>query len=406
MNVLRSAAACLLLGTVEPLAAEGLIDRLDEALTVSAFNGDMRARLSGTLDLEGYYFPRTPPGLIHADADGALFNPRLTLFLDTQLGPHVYAFAQARADRGFDPGDGDLEVRLDEYAIRLTPWEDGRFNLQIGQFATVGGGWITRHLSWDNPFVNAPLPYENVTAVRSRVPPYSAQYFAPGILWGKYDYLPVIWGPSYATGISVAGRLGRFDYAAELKNASLSSVPESWSITETGFEHPTLTGRIGFRPDPAWNLGLTASRGPYLMPEAAAALPSGRGLEDYQQITLGHDISFAWHHWQLWAEVFASRFEVPHVGNADTLAGYFEAKYKFTPQLFGALRWNQQFFSKVPDGWGGEHAWGDSLWRLDAALGYRFTPHTQLKLQYSPERATGGGPGTSHNFAVQFTVRF
>ena len=36
---------------------------------------------------------------------------------------------------------------------------------------------------------------------------------------GKYSFNPVIWGPSYATGVSVSGRLGRFDYAAELKNA-------------------------------------------------------------------------------------------------------------------------------------------------------------------------------------------
>ncbi|MES2709873.1 MAG: hypothetical protein V4726_24970 [Verrucomicrobiota bacterium] len=404
MKLLQS-ATCLLLATSAPLAAEGWIDQLDEALTVSAFGGDARARLSGTVDLEGYYFPHAPPGLMEADGD-TLFNPRLTLFLDAQLGPRVYAFAQARADQGFDPREGDLEVRLDEYAIRLTPWDDGRFNLQIGQFATVGGGWITRHLSWDNPFINAPLPYENVTGISDWGPPYSTPYFARGPGWRKYYYLPVIWGPGYAGGISVSGRLGRFDYAAELKNAALSSRPESWSLTETGFEHPTVTGRLGFRPDPAWNLGLTASRGSYFRPEAADFLPPGRGLEDYRQLTLGHDISFAWHHWQLWAEVLASRFGVPRVGNAGTLAGYFEVKYKFTPRLFGALRWNQQFFSEVPDGLGGHTAWGDDLWRLDAVLGYRFTPHTQLKLQYSPEHITGGEAGFSHNLAVQFTLRF
>jgi hypothetical protein len=33
----------------------------------------------------------------------------------------------------------------------------------------------------------------------------------------------------------------------------------------------------------------------------------------------------------------------------------------------------------------GDHRspWGDALWRLDAALGYRPTARTQLKLQYS-----------------------
>ena len=68
----------------------------------------------------------------------------------------------------------------------------------------------------------------------------------------------------------------------------------------------------------------------------------------HRETVLGQDISFEWRHWQLWAEVFEARFEIPGVGNADSLAYYFEAKYKFTPQLFGAFRWNQQFFFTRP----------------------------------------------------------
>jgi hypothetical protein len=48
-----------------------------------------------------------------------------------------------------------------------------------------------------------------------------------------------------------------------------------------------------------------------------------------------------------WAEVFETRFEVPNVGNAD-LSYYLEAKYKITPQLFVALRWNQQLYGESP----------------------------------------------------------
>jgi predicted porin len=107
----------------------------------------------------------------------------------------------------------------------------------------------------------------------------------------------------------------------------------------------------------------------------------------------------------VWAEFYQSRFEVPRVGDADTFAYYVEAKYKFTPELFGALRWNQQFFADVPDGLGGDKKWSRDVWRADAAVGYRFTPHTQLKLQYSLEHETGPR-GTAHAFGAQFTVRF
>ena len=144
--------------------AEDFLDRVDEALTFTAFHEKVRARVSGTLDLEGYYFEGTAPGLIRTTSD-SLFNPRLSLFVDAQAGPQIYVFAQSRLDRGFDPSDQGAQLRVDEYAVRITPWEDGRLSLQIGQFATVVGRWVERHLSWGNPFINAPLPYENITAI-------------------------------------------------------------------------------------------------------------------------------------------------------------------------------------------------------------------------------------------------
>ncbi|PYK64678.1 MAG: hypothetical protein DME50_12230, partial [Verrucomicrobia bacterium] len=93
-------------------------------------------------------------------------------------------------------------------------------------------------------------------------------------------------------------------------------------------------------------------------------------------------------------------------GDADTFAYYLEAKYKFTPQLFGALRWNQQLFGDVRDGVSGDVRWAQDLGRIDAALGYRFTPHTQLKLQYSFQHETTGKENDNHLVAAQFTIRF
>jgi hypothetical protein len=406
MRLLRALSFCLFAGTACAFDIDDFLDRLDAALTVSAFQDHLRARLSGTVDLEFYHFQQPAPGLIDSHADN-LFNPRLTLFLDAQLGSQLYFFAQARVDRGFDPSDHGTEVRLDEYALRITPWEDGRFNLQAGTFATVVGNWVPRHLSWENPFINAPLIYENVTPIQDKSAPFSPLDFAFGLyIYEKYAFNPVIWGPSYASGISVSGRLGRFDYAVEMKNASLSSRPESWHVTQVGFEQPTFSGRAGFRPNQAWNFGLSASQGPYFRPEAESTLPPGRDIGDYREFVLGQDVSFAWRHLQLWAEFYEARFEVPRVGDADTFAYYFEAKYKFTPQLFGALRWNQQFFSSVNDGNGGRVRWSEDLARIDVAATYRFTTHTQLKLQYSFQQETTGPGADNHILAAQFTTRF
>jgi hypothetical protein len=406
MKVLRALGLCLLASTVHAFDVDDFLERLDSALTVSGFNDALRARLSGTLDLEAYHFQQPAPGLIDSQIDN-LFNPRLTLFLDAQAGSQFYFFAQSRLDRGFDPSNHGAQVRLDEYALRFTPWNDGRFNLQLGKFATVVGNWVKRHLSWENPFVNAPLVYENITPISDKQAPASpldfVQRFEPA---GKYEFNPVIWGPSYASGVSISGRLGKFDYAAEMKNSALSSRPESWSVTEVGLGDPTFSGRLGFRPNEAWNFGVSASDGAYFRPEAESTLPRGRDIGDYRELVFGPDISFAWHHLQIWAEFYEARFQVPRVGGADTFAYYLEAKYKFTPQLFGALRWNQQLFGDVPDDADGHIRWSQNLGRIDAALAYRFTSHTQLKIQYSFQHPTTGQEDDNHLVAAQFTVRF
>ena len=395
--------------------AEDFFDRLDEALTVSSFDDRVRTRLSGTLDLEGYALSQPSPGLLYTPGH-SLFNPRLSTFLDVQLGDQFYAFAQARADRGFDPSHEKPEARLDEYAVRFTPSRDGRFNVQVGKFATVVGNWVSRHGSWDNPFITAPLPYEHLTGVWDLAPPRSGiqlQNWAhvlptssPVIEYAeKPRRTPVIWGPSYTSGAAVFGRVGNFDYAAELKNAALSSHPDAWPH-DNQWAHPTVSGRLGYRPNAMWNLGFSASDGAYLRPSADPLLPPGQNRGDYRETVLAQDVAFAWHHVQLWGEIYHARFTIPRVGRADTTAYYVEAKYKFTPQFFGAVRWNQQLFATIPNGAGGRTAWGREVWRIDLAPTYRFTPQTQFKLQSSLLHDPSGPHRHSLTHAAQFTLRF
>ena len=138
MKPLRALSFFLLACTARAFEIDDFLDRLDNTLTISAFQNNVRARLSGTLDLEIYHFEQPAPGLIDSTID-TLFNPRLTLFLDAQIGSQMYFFAQSRLDRGFDPSNHGAQVRLDEYALRITPWDDGRLTVQIGKFATVVG---------------------------------------------------------------------------------------------------------------------------------------------------------------------------------------------------------------------------------------------------------------------------
>ena len=156
--------ALLLLLWSSLMARAELLDQVNDALSIRDPQNRFHLQLSGLVDLESYFLEQPAPGLIYTPND-FLFNPRLTLFLDASVGTHFYLFVQARVDRGFDPANEQAEARADEYFLRYTPLDNSRVNFQIGKFATVVGNWVPRHDSWQNPFINAPLPYENLTGI-------------------------------------------------------------------------------------------------------------------------------------------------------------------------------------------------------------------------------------------------
>ncbi len=398
-------------------ASEEFFDRLERRLTVQGgANGEVRARLSGTFDLEGYVFAQPAPAFIASRGD-AMFSPRLTTFLDAQWGGRLYGFAQMRVDRGFDPGHRHVRGRLDEYAVRFTPWADGRLSVQAGKFGTVVGSWMPRHGSWENPFITAPVAYEHLTgmwdgsaanSVRTLLEWAHVRPLAPrgAPATDKALRLPLLWGPSYATGALVSGKLGRVNYALEVKDAGLASRPRVWDYDNFQFRHPTVSGRVGYRPSPMWHFGFSASGGSYLQEAALATLPAGRRSGDYRHIVFAQDLGFAWHHLQVWAEFFESRFTVPGVGDADIFSYYVEGKYKLTPQFALAMRWNEQHFGRLDDPRGGRVRWGANIRRLDVGPVYRFTPQVQLKLQYSVQHEEGLAREWSQLAAAQMTMRF
>jgi hypothetical protein len=364
--------------------------------------------ISGMLDLESYLSEQPAPGLLFSDEE-VFFNPRLTLFADLHFGSHLAGFVQARFDRGFDPGsreDGD--VRLDEYSLTWTPLDEPLINVRVGKFATVFGNWVPRHLSWDNPFITAPVPYENVVGIADHNAPLSRGAFLTRktVPDKKREWLPVIWGPEYAHGASVFGRVEKFDYALELKSASLSSRPYAWEARHVEWDAPTVSGRVGYRPDASWKLGTSFSSGAYMLADPNETLPRGRDRGDFRQDTIGFDAGYARHHFELWGELMLSRFEVPRVGDAETLAYYLEAKYKITESLFVAARWNQQFFDDVVNGQGGSAEWDRALYRADLAVGYRFNRWLQTKVQYSYGHERGPNANGDHLLAAQVTWRF
>ena len=80
---------------------------------------------------------------------------------------------------------------------------------------------------------------------------------------------------------------------AASSTAALSSSPERWNPNRDDWDNPAFGARLGYKPNPNWELGASASTGIYLEPGAAPALPAGQSLGDYRQTAWGADLSFA-----------------------------------------------------------------------------------------------------------------
>ena len=386
--------------------AQAILDTLSDKLRFEPGDRTAGMSLSFMADATAFAAESVPQGMLFQD-DSLFLAPRLLSFLDVQLGDRVTAHAQMRLDRGFDPGSApDGQVRLDEYFVQARLWRQDEANVRLGKFATAFGSWQKRSLSWDNPFVTAPMIYEDMLPITDQFAPPGLAGFAGrrNLADNKPQWLPAIWGPSYATGLSLFGRIDALEYNLEIKSAGLSSRPEAWDALQNGWpSSPVFSGRLGWHPGPEWNLGASFSRGPFMQDSAEFSLPRGTSVNDFAQSTLGLDAGYAHHRWQVWGELLASRFEVPNVGDVDVFGGFIEAKYKITSQWWAAMRWNHALFGDLP---GSDTGWGRDAWRTDLALGYRFTEHAQLKLQYSVGDKLGDDPEGNHLGALQFTLRF
>ncbi len=386
-------AATLCLATCAPAFA---------AHEISSADGFWRASFEGRVEAEVWHMDQSPPGLVIFD-ESTYFQPRLVLALDLMAGEHWLAHVETRWDRGFDAGARDEgDFRVDEVFLRWRPLGDQRLQVQVGKFATVFGNWVERHAFFDNAFLDAPLPYNRMLALNDRGPSRVATIAARReVRDAKTAWLPVIWGPSYATGFAVFGALGKIDYALELKNASLASRPDAWSPWQEYFDYPTMSGRLGWRPSATWAFGLSASRGSYLLEEAQPALPTGTGRENYLQTVLGADARWAWRQFQVSGEVITARFDTPYAGDLDVLSYYVEGRWKVNPALWIAGRWGQQFFSDI-DG----RSWDRDAVRAEFAVGVKVTPDVLLKAQYSYTHESGGGAQGENAVGLGFGVRF
>lgn len=370
---------------------------------LSSADGFWRADVKPSIEL-GYWHSDTPtPGLLSFSGTD-FFQPRLSLGFNAAAGDEWLLHVLTRWDRGFEVGsrrDGDF--RVDEAFLRWRPMGDGKLNLQVGKFATCFGNWVPRHGFWDDPFLMPPLPYDNLLAVDDRTARNPTPASISKRATGKRAWLPMIWGPSYSTGVSMFGSNGRWDYAVEVKNASVASRPDSWSPWEENASHPSVTGRVGFRPDAAWAFGISASHGTYLRRDAEPTLVAGEHRGDFDHTVIGADVRWSHHQFQVLGELLASRSHTTIAGDLDALAYYLEGRWKLNSTTFIAARWAQEWNDDFsPAGKSAVRAYTREIWRATAAVGFRITENILMKTEYS----YSGADAKENTLAAGVGLRF
>lgn len=396
--------------------ADRLLEDLSNALFWETENGQVAIQLGGQAEWVGFASDEkgNPPGFFFPEkSEKSGYAPRLEINADLFIGEYFTAFAKIRWDHGVHPGSAQLygdhtEVRLDEAYAKLRLGDTGA-SVRIGQFTPQIGGFLARLSSWDNSLINYPLLYENVTSITDNQFPANDDSFArradlPDL---KAVWIPVIWAPLYNRGISVDGTRGSYSYSLNFLNSNISSRPEVWN--DNTWSAPTVTGRLGYRPSPNWDIGLSLATGSYLREPLSAGppLPSSTRRSDYQQQTAGIDISYISHRWQVWAEAWYSEYEIPNFLESPKVYSYFiEGRYDFSTKSWVSLRWNHELYNTLTDtSTGRDYEWDNPIYRIDLGYGIRWSRHLQTKFQYSYQHQDANFQNAEHFGAIECIIK-
>ena len=363
----------LLVGGAADLPAQALPTLSDLGLEYLSADGAVQLSLSGRVDLEAYRFPEGVYGLAGAGAGEGLVAPRIRLFTDLFLGDHVYGLLEMRADRGHAPQPVSMDARLEQVYLRVTRG-DGSVSLQVGRFASPFGSYPLRHLSPADPFIRPPLIYDYRTMMCAGIAPPTAEAF---LTWrDRPDEFrsigaPPVWDVPYQWGAMVAGSSGPVRYRLAAMNSAPSSGPGAWGWDGERMRHPSLVAGVGVTVSPAFSLGASFNRGPWLEPLKQGTFPEGRGRWDHLQTMVSLDATYARGPWVARAEVVRDQWDVPNLSEAPVeYGGSMELQVDVTAGFFVAGRVGVLDFRPVAGEAGGRD-WDYDVTRVEASAGYR-----------------------------------
>jgi hypothetical protein len=374
---------------------------------VSSASGYWQFGVTGRMILEGFAPGPDGAGLITGGAD--FLSGRASLFTDLHIGSHLFATGEFRLDTGEAPQKGSVTGRVEQSYLRYMPWSNRQLGLQYGKFVSPLGAYNQRHDTAADPFVRPPLMYDYRTMVSSRLVPRTNNGFirwkhAPNIF--RPVGAPVIWGNPYQVGALFFGGVRDLDFRFAVMNSAPSSEPSMWDHQIGRKTNPSYVAHLGYRIVPELYLGVGYGAGPYLDESATSVVGEDR-FNEYKQKIWQVEFVFERGKTQIRGEAFHDTWGVPNVQDRPVdKSGYVEIKQKFLSGFYGAVRYGTIRYNKIRLSSGQEEVWDFSIWRAQAALGYRILRNLDVRAEYMWNRTSGLPDPQDDLLSLQCRIEF
>jgi hypothetical protein len=341
--------------------------------------------------------------------DSTLRRFRLALNAELRLGRRAAVLTEIWSDNLRAP-------RVYALFLRLRPWTERAFDIQIGMVPPVFGAFPRRRYGGENPLPGLPLAYQYVTSLREDAIPASAEELISkrGQGWrvrysvgspGPGPGVPLVNAEIWDTGIQA--RVGRrpFSLAVSLTQGTLS-----YPLVRDDNDGKQLAARLAWTPGPQLTLGLSGARGAFLAREVTEILPPDAGT-GFDQKAAGVDLEYARGYWILRAEALWSRWTLPPLDTTrietpqDSLGAYAEARYKLRPGLHVAGRVGRLSFRTLPSGADTE-TWDAGVTRVEVGGGYALRRQVLVKGAFQQNWRDGGRVRKESLVAAQVLLWF
>jgi hypothetical protein len=235
--------------------------------------------------------------------------------------------------------------------VRVRPWKEQRFDIQIGRIPPTFGAFARRAYGTDNPLIGYPLAYQYLTSLRPDAVPATAadliQMRGHGWLSSfpvgspvPEAGLPIVSAFRWDTGVQARLGVGRVEMAAAITSGTLSNPRLS---DDNGGKQ--LSARVAVRPITGLVLGASGARGAWLSRNITT--------DSLDQTAAGFDAEYSRGHWIVRGEAILSRWELPYSATTSNgrdvraWATWIEGRYRFTPRVFVAARADHLGFSTI-----------------------------------------------------------